>query len=82
MLMSLLEVCQEWGGQEGSYVDETEGSIRRLKRESSSTSLIMLIDSEEVTLKFFVEFFIRSVSGMRDEEGGYLEDIEGSKPEK
>ena len=26
MLMSLLEVCQEWGGQKRSYVEDIEGS--------------------------------------------------------
>ena len=36
---------------------------------------------QEDTLKIQVDIFIRSVSGRGGQEGGYLEDVEGSRPE-
>ena len=39
--------------------------------------ILDVIDDLFLPCKFHVDIFIRSVSRMRGQEGGYLEDIEG-----
>ena len=45
---------------------------------SSLMSWMMFSYPKEDTLKFSVDIIIRSVSGIGGQEGGYLEEVEGS----
>ena len=77
VLISLLEVRQE-----GGYLEDIEGSWPETWRtESFLTSWIIFFTPRKIPWKFRVDISIRSVSRMGGQEGGYLEDVNGSWPE-
>ena len=67
------------GGQEGGDLEDIEGSWPETWRTwLFLTSWMMFFYPNEHTQKFCVDISIRSPSGRGGQEGGYLEDVEGS----
>ena len=82
MLISLLEVCQEGGVKKGATWRTLRVPDRRHGGQGHPWYLgWCFFTLRKIPWKFRVSIFIRSVSGMRGQEGGYLEDVEGSWPE-
>ena len=82
MLISLLEVCQEWGVLHGGTWRTLRVPDRRIEGQDNpwchGWSCWTL---RKIPWKFHVDKFIRSVSRMGGQEWGYLEEVEGSWPE-
>ena len=82
MLISLLEVCQEWGVKKG----ETWRMLRvpdwRLGGQCHPWCHgWCCFTLKKIPWKFCVDIFMGSVSGRGGSRRGYLEDVEGSWPE-
>ena len=79
MLISLLEVCQEWGVLHGDTWRMLRVPDRRLGRQGHSWFHGWPgLPLRKILWKFCVDIFIRSVSRMGGPSCGYLEDVEGS----
>ena len=58
VLIYLLEVCQEWGGQEWGYIEDVEGSGWETWRTGSSlTKWMTLVDPKDHVLKVSGHYF-------------------------
>ena len=82
MLISLLEACKEWGIKKGGTWRTVRVSDRRHGGQGHSwRHEWCFFTPRKIAWKFCVDISIRSVSRMGGQEGGYLEDVDGSWPE-
>ena len=82
MLISLLEVCQEGEVKKGGTWRTLRFPDRRHGGQGHPWQHgWCFFTLRKIPWKFRVDIFIRSVSGMGGQEGGYLEEVEGSWPE-
>ena len=78
MLISLLEVCQEGGQEGGTWRMLRVPDCRHVGQGHYWRHEWCFFTSKKIPWKFCVDISMGSVSGRGDQEGGYLEDIEGS----
>ena len=82
MLISVLEVCQEWGVKKGGTWRTLRVPDWRLGGQGHPWCQgWSYFTPRKIPWKFHVDIIIRNVSGRGCQEGGDLEDIEGSWPE-
>ena len=82
MLISLLEVCQEWGVKNGGTLRTLRVPDQRLGGQGHPWCHVWsCLTPRKIPWKFHGDIFIRSVSRMEGPSWGYLEDVEGSWPE-
>ena len=77
--ISLLEVCQEWGVKNGGTWRTLRAPDSRLGGQGHPwCHRWSFLTLRKILWKFRVDIFIKSMSGIGGQEGGYLEDFECS----
>ena len=78
MLISQLKVCQEWGSRRGTWRMLRVPDWRHGGQGYPWFHGWRFFTLKKIPWKFSVDIFIRSVSELGGQEGGYLKEVEGS----